>query len=87
MHFDKEHFKKIGVVVLSSFIDNANNMKLNFKVLESFVGSLDKDTRSITDNSDIFIDHIVNNNSKYIRFFSAANTRTVRESSILAINN
>lgn len=87
LHFDKEHFKKIGVVVLSSFIDNANNMKLNFKVLESFVGSLDKDTRSITDNSDIFIDHIVNSNSKYIRFFSAANTRTVRESSILAINN
>lgn len=87
LHFDNEHFKKIGVVVLSSFIDNANNMKLNFKVLESFVGSLDKDARSITDNSDIFIDHIVNNNSKYIRFFSYANTKTVKQSSILAINN
>jgi len=87
LHFDKEHFKKIGVVVLSAFIDNANNMKLNFKVLESFVGSLDKDSRSINGNSDIFIDHVVNSNSKYIRFFSAANTKTVKESSILAINN
>ena len=86
-HFDKEHFKKIGVVVLSAFVDNANNMKLNFKVLESFVGSLDKDSRSINDNSDIFIDHVVNNNSKYIRLFSAANTKTVKTSSILAINN
>lgn len=86
-HFDKEHFKKIGVVVLSAFIDNANNMKLNFKVLESFIGSLDKSVRSITDNSDIFIDHVVNNNSKYIRLFSAANTRTVKQASILAINN
>ena len=73
--------------MLSAFVDNANNMKLNFKVLESFVGSLDKDSRSINDNSDIFIDHVVNNNSKYIRLFSAANTKTVKTSSILAINN
>ena len=87
MHFDKEHFKKIGVVVLSSFIDTANNMKLNFKVLESFVGSLDKDAKSVNDNSDIFIDHVVNNNSNYIRLFSKANTKTVRTTSILAINN
>ena len=86
-HFDKEHFKKIGVVVLSAYIDNANNKKLNFSVLESFVGSLDKTAKSISDNSSIFIDNIVNNNSQYIRLFSSANTKTIKEASIITIKD
>lgn len=86
-HYDQEHFKKIGIVVLSAFIDNANNKKLNFKILESFVGSLDKYARSTSDNSSIFIDNVVNNNSNYIKCFSAANTKTVRQASIIALKN
>jgi len=86
-HYDKEHFKKIGIVVLSAFIDNANNKKLNFTVLESFVGSLDKYARTTSDNSSSFIDNIINSNSKYIRCFSQANQKCLKETSIIAIKN
>lgn len=87
LHYDTEHFKKIGVVVLSAFIDKSNNSKLNFSVLESFTGSLDKTARSLTDNSSIFIDKIVNDNSQYIRLFSDANTKTVQQASIIALKD
>lgn len=87
LHYDKEHFKKIGIVVLSAFVDNANNKKLNFSVLESFVGSLDKTARSTSDNASIFIDNVVNNNSSYIRCFSNANIKTVQQASIIVLKN
>ena len=39
-------------------------------MLESFVGSLDSKEKSAVDNSSVFIDNIVNANSRYINLFS-----------------
>ena len=44
-HFDKENLKKIGIVVFKTFRDTSNNGKIGFQVLESFIGSLDKNAR------------------------------------------
>lgn len=87
LHYDQEHFKKIGIVVLSSFIDTANNNKLNFSILESFVGTLDRDSKSYVNNSSLFIDNVVNNNSNYIRCFSCANSDAIKKANIIAIKN
>lgn len=77
LHYDQEHFKKIGIVVCQAYVDNANSRKINFQVLESFVGELDKTSGS-------FIDHVVNSSSKYVRVFSSANQKAVSEATIFA---
>jgi len=57
---DKKYLKQIGVVVLQAYCDTANSSKIGFKVIESFIGSLDKDATDETTNKKIFIDDIVN---------------------------
>ena len=69
-HLDYTYLKQIGVVVFKAFTDPANNNKVNFQLLESFVGSLDSKAKSAVDNSSVFIDNIVNANSRYINLFS-----------------
>lgn len=84
LHYDQEHFKKIGIVVFQAFIDNANNRKINFQVLESFVGSLDSSEKADASGTSVFIDNVVNSNSKYVRVFSSASQKALKEASIIA---
>ena len=72
-HLDTRYLKQIGVVVFRAYTDASNSNKVNFEILETFVGSLDKSARSPVDNSSVFIDNIVNNNSQYINLFSNVN--------------
>ena len=72
-HLDTRYLKQIGVVVFRAYTDASNSNKVNFEILETFIGSLDKSARSPVDNSSIFIDNIVNNNSQYINLFSNIN--------------
>lgn len=67
---DRKYLKQIGVVVLQAFEDHANNNKISFNVLESFVGSLDKDAVDDDTKAGIYIGDIINGQSKYISFFS-----------------
>lgn len=67
--FNKKYFKCIGVVVLKPYIESLDNNKISFKIVESFVGSLDKTAKN-ENNGSFFIGNIINNNSKYINFYS-----------------
>lgn len=69
-YIDREFMHSIGVVVLKAFEDTANNHKIGFTVLESYVGSLDKDAVDATTQQKTYIGNLVNGNSKYISFFS-----------------
>lgn len=69
-YLDRKYMKNIGVVVLQAFQDSANNNKINFNVLESFVGSLDKDAQDDDTKSNIYIGNLINSNSQYVSFFS-----------------
>lgn len=68
--FEKEHFKKIGVVVLKAYVDNSANNLINFEIAESFVGSFGKDDVDPVTGKTTFIDTLVNANSEYIYLFS-----------------
>ena len=68
--FDREHLKKIGVVVYKMFLDPAEGNKINFEPVEAFVGSLCKDDKDPNTGTTTFIDTIINNNSEYIYCFS-----------------
>lgn len=76
-HFDNTYLKCIGVVVFKAYMDVDNNNKLNFELLESFIGSLSKNARDIVTNADMFIDNVINSKSQYIRFFSNVNQQKV----------
>lgn len=71
---DTDQLKLIGVVVFNVMQDPANNQKIMFQLQESFVGSLDKSAKD-SDGSSLFIDNIVNSQSKVIRMFSNIDTR------------
>jgi len=66
---DRKYFKHIGVVVLKAYNDKANNNKINFQLLESFVGTLDYNEAQNNPSVQL-IDDVVNFNSQYIRLFS-----------------
>jgi len=72
---------------MRAFSHDANNGKVNYEILESFVGSLDKSDKSPVDNSSIFIDNIVNNTSKYINVFSNVDRNLLKQADTLYINN
>ena len=59
-HFSREHLKKVGIVVFKAYQDADNNGKVNFALLESFVGSFDKYARDPVTKADLFIDNVVN---------------------------
>jgi len=69
-YLDRQYLKQIGVVVVQLFCDTANDNKINFSVVESYVGSLDRSAIDPSSKSSIYIDSIINANSKYINFFS-----------------
>ena len=41
-YLSRDYMKHIGVVVFKAYKDTANNDKIGFTMLESFVGSLDR---------------------------------------------
>ena len=67
--------------------DSANNNKISFIPVESFIGSLDRFARDETTNDRIFIDDIVNSNSDYINVFSNANIQEQRDENQLGLKN
>lgn len=67
---DETYLKQIGLVLFKMVIDNSNFNKINFIPVESYVGSLDKTAKNYKTNASIFLDKLVNENSKYINFFS-----------------
>lgn len=72
---------------MRAYADDANSGKVNYEILESHVGSLDKTAKSTVDNSSIFIDNIVNNSSKYINVFSNVDRNLIEQADTLYINN
>lgn len=68
-NIDNENLKKIGIVVFKMFIDEGNEDRIGFIPVESFTGSLIRNDVDEVGKS-VFIDRIVNENSKYIRCFS-----------------
>lgn len=86
-HIDPTYLKFITIVVIKAFKDSSNNNKVNYTVLESFTGSLDKYVKSETTKSTLFIDDIVNTNSKYINVFSNISSSTLKKISTLRIKD
>lgn len=70
LRFDRDHMKKIGVVVYKMFVDPAENNKINFEPVEAYAGSLGRNDKDPTTGATTFIDTIINSQSKYINFFS-----------------
>lgn len=68
--FDRSNLKKIGVVVYKMFLDPTEGNKINFEPVESYAGSLCKTDRDPNTGASIFIDTIINSQSRYINFFS-----------------
>ena len=85
-HYQQSDMKKIGVAVFKAFQDADNNGKINFQLLESFVGSLDPRERDPITKSSIFIDDIVNEQSQFIRLFSNANQDQLTRASTLVMS-
>jgi hypothetical protein len=85
--FDKEHMKKIGIVVLKAYNDTANNNTINFEIVESFVGSLNKNAKNPITNANEFIDNIINSQSQYINVFTAIEDELLNKASFVAANN
>lgn len=67
--FDSENMDKILVAIVSMKNDANYNNKINFSVVESFYGSLDKNSKNIQGESD-YIGNVINANSSYIEFYS-----------------
>lgn len=73
---DREHLKKIGIVVFKAYTDVTNGNRINFELVESFVGEIDSNATDPTTGATTFIDAIVNNSSEYIRCFSPTMDKT-----------
>ena len=69
-HFDTTYLKCIGVTVFAAFADTSNNGKLNFRLLESFIGSFNRNAKDTSTGASLFIDDVVNSSSQFIRLFS-----------------
>jgi len=76
---DREHMKKIGVVVFKAFLDAAEGNKISFNLVESFVGELDRGAVNPNTGASTFIDTIVNSQSEYIYFFSNCFSSSVKQ--------
>lgn len=85
-HLETSKLKQVCIVVMQAFTDESNSNKVNYQVLESFVGSFDKRAKSDTGKS-IFIDDIVNNSSQYINVFSNIDYRLFDLASTIMVRN
>lgn len=85
-HFQQEHLKKIGIAVFKAFKDVDNNSKINFELVESFVGSLDPAARDPITKANIFIDDVVNASSQFIKVFSHIDKKKLTAASTIAMS-
>lgn len=85
--FEKEHFKKVGVVVLKAYVDNSANNLINFEIIESFVGSLDKNSLDPVTGKTNSIETIINVSSEYIYMFTGVSSETINDAEIFAISD
>lgn len=67
---DNKYLNQIGIVVFRIVVNAANESKLSFVPIESFVGSFDRNAKDEITNKSIFIDNVVNESSSTIRLFS-----------------
>ena len=68
--FDREYMKNIGVVVFKGYLDSEEGNKINYKPVESFSGTLKPGVLNSVTGKSMFIDEIINTNSRYIEFYS-----------------
>jgi len=73
---DNEYMDKILVAIVVMRNDSNYNNKINFSVVESFLGSLDKNSKDIQGQSN-YIGSIINSNSQYIEFYSNVSANLV----------
>ena len=85
-HFNQDDLKKVGIAVFKAFKDTSNNGKVNFMLLESFIGSFDQNARDLITNADMFIDNVVNSSSQFIRLFSNIDRTWFQNASTLAMS-
>ena len=85
-HLMTRDLKNICIAVVQAFVDQANGNKVNYQVLESFIGSLDRRAKNESGAS-IFIDDIVNNNSRMINVFSNADQKLFDRASTIITRN
>lgn len=85
----RRYLKQIGLVVFKVYRDTADSGKMNFFPVESFVGSLDPEAVDEVTGERVFIDDIVNGNSRYVNLFSnvPVGENGYKNASILAVNN
>ena len=68
---DKTWLKKIGVVIFQISIDKSTREHVTFMPVESYVGSLDKDSKDPDTKQSDFIDTIVNSQSSLVNVFTS----------------
>lgn len=67
---DRENLKKLGIVVFKAYNDVTSGNRVNFEMVEAFVGELDPKATDPTTGATTFIDAVVNSSSEYIRCFT-----------------
>lgn len=70
---EQKYTKHIGLAVFIAYRDEANESKINFKLVEFFSGQLDRRAIDETTGGTDYICDKVNQNSKYINMFSTIN--------------
>jgi hypothetical protein len=68
--YDTDLLKRVGVIVYQMFVDRSNENMISFSAVETFVGSLNRKAVDPLTKSSIFLDTLINQNSRYIRCFS-----------------
>lgn len=86
-YLDREHLKKIGIVVLKAYLDPSEGNKINFDTVEAFVGELNPKAINPATKATTFIDNIVNSQSEYIRVFTNCEKVIKEETDILYAHN
>lgn len=70
LRIEREHLKKIGLVVYKMYMDPTEGNKISFEPVEAYAGSLGKDDKDPDTGVTTFLDTIVNSQSEYVNFFS-----------------
>ena len=83
-HLDSTYLKCIGIVVFKAYSDAANSGQVGFQLLESFVGSLDKTAKNEQTGASMYIDKIVNEQSKYINVFTNIQPQIIQQADIIS---
>ncbi len=67
---DREHLKKIGVVVFKMYINPTEGNRVDYEPVEAYVGELDPNAKNPATKVSTFIDTLVNSQSDYIELYS-----------------